>query len=302
MDGRCGHRRGESVRACPASVAITGKSGYRPHMTQTPIHIDEAQAYLINALVAHPVPRGGHVNHSQRPYGCDIWVQSVAEQYYTDHHRLNLRDLNDETLYIPFYDAAWELARIGVLRPQEVAPRGMAMGSGFHGDGYSLTAYGHAWIKAAASRTEAPASPDRYIAAITAFSSLFGPAFISRASEAVHCWRTNNYLAACVMAGAAAESVLLAVAIGKTSDEAEVLKSYRASGGRKKVADLVTGKISTRLREDFLAGLSVLSYWRDEAGHGAVTNISEPEAFIALTQLLRLSQLTADNWAALTKT
>jgi hypothetical protein len=41
------------------------------------------------------------------------------------------------------------------------------------------------------------------------------------------------------MAGAAAESILLAVAIAKTGDETKVLKDYESAGGRGRVTKLV---------------------------------------------------------------
>jgi len=42
-------------------------------------------------------------------------------------------------------------------------------------------------------------------------------------------YRTSNYLASCVMSGAAAESILLAVAIAKVKSEQKVLAEYKSS-------------------------------------------------------------------------
>ena len=101
------------------------------------------------------------------------------------------------------------------------------------------------------------------------------------------------------MAGAAAESILLAVAIAKSGDEQKVLKDYTGSGGRSRVTKTVVGQLGDALRRSFEAALQVLHYWRDDAAHGMATTIDEVEAYAALTQLLRLAQLCDDHWAEL---
>jgi len=53
-------------------------------------------------------------------------------------------DLTDEH-FRPFYDAAWELARIGVTRPGRVAPKGQEMANDF-GDHWSITEFGFQWL------------------------------------------------------------------------------------------------------------------------------------------------------------
>jgi hypothetical protein len=73
-----------------------------------------------------------------------------------------------------------------------------------------------------------------------ALSSNFGQSFLQRANEAVQCHRFSAYLACCAMCGAAAEAILLAVAIKKTGDEAATLKTYGGQGGRYKVTKSVT--------------------------------------------------------------
>jgi hypothetical protein len=103
------------------------------------------------------------------------------------------------------------------------------------------------------------------------------------------------------MCGAAAESIILAVAITKRGDEQEVLDMYRAASGRKKVTDFVTGHLKPALSEPFRSATGLLSYWRDEAAHGAISNISEIEAHEAVSRLLRFAQFTSDNWHDLTQ-
>jgi hypothetical protein len=116
----------------------------------------------------------------------------------------------------------------------------------------------------------------------------------------VRCYWTGNYLACCVLSGAAAESVLLAIAIAKSGDEAKVLASYRSASGRKKITDLIVGNVAKSIAEHFTTASGVISYWRDEAGHGLRTTVSEIEAYAALLHLIRLAQFSTDNWQALT--
>jgi hypothetical protein len=103
------------------------------------------------------------------------------------------------------------------------------------------------------------------------------------------------------MAGTAAESILLAVAIAKMGgDEARVLAQYRGAQGRKRITDLITRGLRQGLADQFLMTSGILNFWRDEAAHGTRTTITEGEAQASLAQLLRFAQLTADNWDTLT--
>jgi hypothetical protein len=79
-------------------------------------------------------------------YGNDIWIAHIARGYWAS--RIDPNTLGSEH-YLPFYYAAWELCRIGVLRPGQNAPMSQgAIGGGiFSGDGYSITQFGHAWVR-----------------------------------------------------------------------------------------------------------------------------------------------------------
>ena len=104
------------------------------------------------------------------------------------------------------------------------------------------------------------------------------------------------------MAGAAAESILLAVAIEKMAgNEGKVLNEYRVGHGRKKITDRITaGGLQQGLRERFVTASSILNFWRDEAAHGTRTTITAVQAQFSLAQLLQFAQLTTDNWDTLT--
>src|SRR5262249_9747378 len=128
-----------------------------------------------------------------------------------------------------FYDAAWELCRRGIFRLGMRRPEGVSITWGTLGDGYSLTSQGREWLNETDGKYF-PTDPTRYEEALTRPARVLGAAFLQRSAEAAKCHQFGNYLACCTMCGAAAESILLAIAIGKTDDEELVLKLYRQAG------------------------------------------------------------------------
>lgn len=126
-------------------------------------------------------------------------------------------------------------------------------------------------------------------------------AFHQRAQEAIRCRDSDACLATCVMCGAAAESVLLSLAFERAGSKEDVLKSYFKSMGRKRVTDgLLTGQ-QEYLQRQFRSLLGILHFWRDDAGHGASSDLSMAEAEESLRQLLMLAQFSMKNWHQLTR-
>jgi hypothetical protein len=68
------------------------------------------------------------------------------------------------------------------------------------------------------------------------------------------------------MCGAAAESILLHLAIRKEGDEESVLLKYKAANGRRALGNLVIAQQRQALKQEFEVCFSLLKYWRDEAG------------------------------------
>ena len=225
-------------------------------------------------------------------HGNDIWIAAIVRGYWTQ--RMDTNSLAEEH-HLPFYDAAWELCRIGVLRPGQHAPMGQgAIGGGvYSGDGYSITEFGHAWL--ANPERRIAGDPSRMSELFASFEARYGTGFAQRANEAIRCHRTANYLAACVMSGAAAKSILLAVAIAKEKNEERALKNYASAGGRSRITKLVVSGLKASVARTFESALQVLHYWRDDAAHGMATTITEVEAYASLTQLLRLAQFCSDH-------
>ncbi len=97
------------------------------------------------------------------------------------------------------------------------------------------------------------------------------------------------------MCGAAAELIVLAVAIAKTGDEAAALKTYLAAHGRKRTIDGIIHGARASIADALKAATDLLSYRRDEAAHGTASEISEIEAHTALGRLVRFGQFASDN-------
>ena len=81
------------------------------------------------------------------------------------------------------------------------------------------------------------------------------------------------------MCGAAAESILLAVAINRRGDAASVLRDYRTGGGRNRVERSLLGQVGEPVSLRFHMFMDLLNYWRDDSSHGVASTIDEPEAF-----------------------
>jgi hypothetical protein len=252
---------------------------------ESAMRFDEAFDILLEHCAKFSISAGPSANAARTStYGNDVWITAVVRTYYTS--RMDPNSLMAEH-YLPFYDAAWELCRIGVLRPGLHAAMGQGSMGFFSGDGYSITEFGRSWLTRPDRRVAG--DPSRMSEIFASFAGLYGSGFAQRAAEAIRCHRTSNYLATCVMAGAAAESILLAIAIAKSGDESKVLKDYASAGGRGRVTKLVVYGLSASVARTFEAVLHVLHYWRDDAGHGMATTIQEVEAFASLVQLLRLA-------------
>jgi hypothetical protein len=264
------------------------------------MHFDDALDVLIKYLAAVPESQGKTARAGQsQSHGGDLWIPHVVQGYWQSRpERVAAEELEDQH-FQPFYDAAWELCRIGVVRPGEIAPRGWVTDAGlFSGDTFSITKFGRAWLRDASRRPIA--DPSRLSEVLQGFADRFGGGYAQRATEAVRTYRTGNYLAACVMVGAAAESILLALATAKIGDEAKVLVEYNTTGGRRRLTKRVCGNVSTALATQLEACLQPLGRRHDGAGHATMTTVSEVEAHISLTDLLRFAQLVHDHWAELT--
>lgn len=239
-------------------------------------------------------------------YGYEIYLTNIIHAYRRDVDGVPengfLGQGREAAEMSPvFYEAAWELCRRGILRPGLKQVGGQATDDGSSGNGYSITAAGRTWLEQADDAAFIPVEPGRFAAIIGRFHQRLGDGYFQRAQEAAKCHFATAYLACCAMSGAAAESILLQIAIAKEGDEERVLQIYRRANGRRDVENLVIGQARQQLADQFRNLMAVLKYWRDEAAHGTVSEISEFEAYEAMARLLRLAHFADDHWNELTR-
>jgi hypothetical protein len=234
-------------------------------------------------------------------YGYDLYLPNVMRAWL----QTNGIQFPQTDAYLPqisrqFYSAAWELCRRGILRPGVAEYGAQPTQDGSAGNGYSVTPFGRQWLSETDRDTFVPTEPGRFSEMMAPFAPIFGPGFHERANEAIRCYGAHAYLACSVMCGAAAESILLHLAIRKDGDEQNVLAKYKAASGRRALENLVIAQQPGAIRQEFEVCFSLLKYWRDEAAHGRKATITENEAFTCIGLLLRCAQFAKDNYQMLT--
>lgn len=252
-----------------------------------------------NSLLLQFLQNLDHGNYGA--YGYEVYLPTLLRRHFnnqgvTDHGQLHglTRDH-----YPSMTAAAWEFCRRGVLRPGVKEFGGQATDDG-QGAGFTITPFGRQWLDQTDLDDHVPIGTERFSQMLGVFTDRYGPAFRQRSQEAIDCYGAHTYLACCTMAGAAAESILLAVAMGKVGEE-QVAREYRGAAGRLRVESMVIGQQGQGIKTKFQCGTDLLKYWRDASAHGEVAQITENEAFTALSALLRFAQFVSDEWEGLTQ-
>lgn len=251
------------------------------------MELDEAIAILIELLR----------NERAGQYGYDLYARNGAEAAALRLHRQDhqARERSAIALMPVFFDAAWELCRRGIVRPGVRRANDQAVPEG----GYSLTGPGRAAIAEMDATGILLAQPGSLAATLAAYRDRFGEGFHQRALEAIKCRNAEAWLGCCAMVGAAAESVLLAIAIAKIGNEAEILTTYRQARGRQKVLNLIVGRANAQRQGTLTTFAAIVSLWRDDAAHGQASPLSTANADEALRQLLHMCQWIDREWAEL---
>jgi hypothetical protein len=229
-------------------------------------------------------------------YGYDLYLPSLINAELGSPRREELDEYKSSNLPA-LASAAWELCRMGMLRPSVNASDEQGVNDGF---GYSITLIGERWLAESEKDPFIAMEPSQIGAMLSRYGTRFGNGYLERSREAMRCYQANAHLACCAMCGAAAESVLLGVAFAK-GDRTKVIKEYLTKGGRGRVQSFVFGNAPEFIRDQAAAGLSLLKYWRDDAAHGEFAGLSEPQAFTSTLLLLRLTSFANDHWDVLTK-
>ena len=257
----------------------------------TAVRLDDALDYIIDFIKNPP-------RHQYPNYDYTFWLSVVVRYYLAEKLGISDNSVNDaqmDQLSPSFFDAAWYLCRIGVLRPSTIRLSGMNGLS--NGTGFSLTESGEKWIKERENGLKFPMEKTRFNELILQYESHFGKGFSQRAIEANMCKLGGNYLATCVLAASATESIFLELAIAKEDgDTDKVLKLYRSANGTKKIKDLLVAHKSGSLRHEFDDLIKNMETWRNSAGHGEETDISENIAWLALERMLRFAQFAQHHW------
>lgn len=258
--------------------------------------LDDALQFLITFI--NQQPRAGQ-------YGYDVYIPQVCRAYARDVQHVANHDGPEVERAVPelsavFYEAAWELCRRGILRPGVRRHREQVTDDGSGGNGYSITAAGRRWLADAERTIFIPVEPARVAELLARFRDRLGEGFFQRAQEAIKCHSATAYLACCAMCGAAAESILLALAVEKSGNENQVLAIYRSASGRRRVTQELLRGLPSQTATSFTELTALLNYWRDDAAHGTASEISEFEAYEAIARLLRFAHFASDHWDELT--
>ena len=242
---------------------------------------------------------GARMRAAGSSYGYDVYAPTLARKWAlgeSDNPTTWDRAARDASG--AFFEATWELCRRGILRPgvRAISEQGVN-----DGGGYCLTSYGREWLREATEEHFVSLQPGALAAAFERYRGKFGAGYYQRAQEAIRCRSAEAWLGAVTMVGAAAESILLALAIARNGEEDSVMRAYMARDGRKGVLNMLTNQASPALARALTSGMSLLSYWRDTSGHAQALAISSSEAEQALRELLTLSQFASDNWDELVR-
>jgi len=265
-------------------------------VTDKDLSLDQEDAFHFIVLYLR---EGGKSEYSS--YGYEFYLPNVMRDYLETVKKVPHHDTDQHLPRISpsFYAAAWELCRRGILRPGIKVYGGQATADGSSGNGYSVTPLGREWLQKAGQYEYVPVDPGRFARLLDNFSPRFGGGFRERCQEALRCYNAQAYLACCAMCGAAAESIILALAIQKSGDETKVMSMYSASGGRGRIENLIIGKKDKSIQDEFRSYVGLLKYWRDISAHGKMSGIQDPEAYTSLALLLRFAQFANDRWEQL---
>lgn len=241
---------------------------------------------------------------SHATYGFDIYLPNLINDYLRSKGGEigpNLFHSAEGARVAPkFLDSLWEMCLRGILRPSWVTSDDQHFaGAGY---GYSYTENGKKWLSDA-SHQQLLFSVDKMGEVFSQHRNLYGEGFHERAQEALRCYSARAYFGCCAMSGAAAESILLRMAIEKLGDDKRALQIYHGKQGRKELKDKVLelGQKADSIKNEVGTGFTILAYWRDDAAHGSALNIDSTMANVALQMLCLFSIACNKHWEALTR-
>lgn len=277
---------------------------------QNRLTFDEAQHYIISGLkVAEQNSKLHTSQFSSNVY--DLHHETVVNLYinkgrspsinpFQSHQERNAEAIRRKHIQRMFADVLFDFCNKGILRPGPTFIGDFStLGVNTLNEGFSLTEFGIAWLSRIDEHDLIPSSTDKLSQLFDSFQPLFGKNYFKRIKEAVNCYQTGNYLACCVMCGAATESILLSVAF-KMNDETVVLKEYFSSRGRSKIENMLFNKAPDHIRKIYPQFTGLIAYWRDETGHGHDSDVDNNEAFVALIAVVRFANFIKQHLCEIT--
>ncbi len=280
-----------TIDDCQQFIISTLREGLKNHrLHTTDLHWSSYDVHLPAA-----VQRFMALNRIPDPQDAHVVIGMMH-----DHQKKMEMHRDKALLEGQFADALWVLCSRGILRPGENQSGSSPGAVRSLNEGYAVTEYGKQWLENHGNEDLLPASPDRLSSLFNSFQPHFGKNYYKRAKEAVSCYFSGNYLACCAMCGASTESILLSAGFAKDGRDS-VLALYKSSGGRRRVENVVFGKARKEIKERYDKYTDLISYWRDESGHGDDSDIDVHEAYIAMLTLLRCAEFMRDHWDEITK-
>lgn len=192
-----------------------------------------------------------------------------------------------------FLDATWELCRLGIVRPGRRLSADEARGLRF-----TLTESGRQQLLDASAQGLVTVAGAAIVKELEQHTARFGEAFIERVKDAVTSHSAGAHLACCAMCGAAAETILLSLAIALGGDEDEVLKEYLSRSGRAALMKRIKARLSHSDSLQLETYAKPLDYWRDAASHGLPARVLSGTAFQNLQLVRHLAHFVAGRWPA----
>jgi hypothetical protein len=199
-------------------------------------------------------------------------------------------------VYRAFQDAAWELCLAGLLRPSP-----FDTGYNASGEGYSITEIGFKWF--ASDEIDRSVQSTHMIGRLLdQYSDQFGKAYQKKSQEAVKNYQARTFISCCSMCGAAAEAIVLALAIEKSQDREQTRAEYYTGHGRSRIINKVFGGLTDGAKAQYRAGIDLVNAYRDECSHGDDTDIDKDSdtARTMLDTLMRFARLCHQHWDNLT--
>lgn len=300
---RMSHYLGAFHEHAPCLNQIVGVISLQPVLNVKLPTSEDLIPFLFKTLKDR-LGNGARAQHPGVRTDCDLYAYDIAYSWLlkanpgVSQHQQDFERLKEQLVAI-VVEAAWELIRRGGLRPGGLTfPDTNASDPGR----FCLTARGREWLATADESHYIIMQSSALRAVFEGLCSRFNEGFAQRSAEAVRCREADAYLACCVMCGAAAESVLLSLAVAKIKDEKKVLNEYLSSGGRGRVINNLVGQEPKPIADDFKKRMVVIAFWRDDAAHGLGSPITAPEADFTLRELLLLAQFATHHWERLTQT